>query len=290
MHEKQQSLNISEKTHHEFISHDQILAMEDAGILQTGIAHCRESFTVARKGYNCILLLYTVKGKGKLHAEGRSWILEEGSVAVIPPDIEYCFHIYEEEWQISWLFINPQSEIGCTYPKHVYYRLTSVSEAMYAVILLLLRSRSLTAEVSVAICLSAIEQMKLLLSKVNEKKLSDKALKLKRVFDHVQCHLHKEWDVEQLSALYPCSAPHFHRLCLANFGHSPKQHLTRMRMEYASRLLTSTEWPIQHIGEIVGYPIPANFAARFKTWSGSTPKEYRTVNRINLYSDVRDDA
>ncbi|ETX21658.1 bacterial regulatory helix-turn-helix s, AraC family protein [Vibrio parahaemolyticus IDH02640] len=54
----------------------------------------------------------------------------------------------------------------------------------------------------------------------------------------------------------------------------------RMRMEYAARLLRSTEWPIQHIGEIVGYPTSANFSTRFKAWSSMTPREFRQNGRI----------
>jgi AraC-like DNA-binding protein len=103
-------------------------------------------------------------------------------------------------------------------------------------------------------------------------------MRLNKAFERVQQQLHKDWSIDSLASLIPCSAPHLHRLCQQYFGHSPKVHLTRMRMEYAARLLSATDWPIQQVSEIVGYPNPANFSTRFKTWSEMTPRQYRGAN------------
>ncbi|WP_369526237.1 AraC family transcriptional regulator [Photobacterium leiognathi] len=55
-----------------------------------------------------------------------------------------------------------------------------------------------------------------------------------------QSQLHHPWQVSDLAKLYPCSEPHFHRLCQQYFQQSPIAHLTQIRMEHAAGLLTTT--------------------------------------------------
>lgn len=44
MEEKQERYTISEKTYQEFIDHTRVLPLEERGIVQCGIATCRDSF------------------------------------------------------------------------------------------------------------------------------------------------------------------------------------------------------------------------------------------------------
>ncbi|MDA0148461.1 AraC family transcriptional regulator [Vibrio sp. LaRot3] len=276
MSDKQECLHISDKTQHEFVSDHHILELERFGIVQCGIAHCRELFTIHRTNMYKHMLLYTVKGQGWLKGKDTDIKLEAGSLAIVPAGFENRFGIEQEEWQIAWVFLSPDWEWNGLIADKIDYRLSSTAEAIYAAVLMLLRARMLPIELSGKVIESTIQQLDWLVNARLDDEINSKQVRLRRVFDVVQRQLHKEWDVEQVSELFPCSPPHFHRLCKQYYGHSPKVHITRMRMEYASRLLLSTDWAVQHIGEMVGYPIAANFCARFKAWSGKTPREHRT--------------
>ncbi|WP_295891097.1 AraC family transcriptional regulator [uncultured Vibrio sp.] len=278
MNDKQEKLKISEKTQHEFTDHSRVMSLEALGIVQCGIATCREEFSIYRKNQQKHMMLYTVKGKGWLEAEGKRYVLEAGSVITTPAFIELGFGIEEEDWQIAWVFLDAHRDWSTTIDNKVCYSLTPVSEVIYAAILSMLRSTSLPIDLGGAIGNRAVEQIELLINAPINLETTRNKIRMKRVFELVQRQLHKDWTVEQLAAQFPCSEPHFHRLCQRFHGHSPKVHVTRMRMEYASRLLISTEWSVQHIGEIVGYPNAANFSTRFKAWSGQTPRIYRSSN------------
>lgn len=279
MEDKQERYLISEKTYQEMVDHTRVLALEERGIVQCGIATCREFFSVYRKNQKKHMLLYTVRGRGWLDSEGTRYELEPGSLIIVPAGIENGFGMEDETWQIAWLFLSEHSDWS-NVGDEITYQLTPAPEVMYACIQTLLRSINLPIDYGGAVGAHSVAQLELMLNMPQSESLSRHKLKLRRVFDLVQRQLHKEWSVEQLAALYPCSEAHLFRVTQQQFGRSPMAHLTRMRMEYAARLLRSTEWPIQHIGEIVGYPTSANFSTRFRSWSGMTPREFRRNGRI----------
>ncbi|WP_182009409.1 AraC family transcriptional regulator [Vibrio sp. B1FLJ16] len=285
MEDKQERYLISDKTYQEMIDHTRVLALEERGIVQCGIATCRDFFSVYRKNQKKHMLLYTVRGRGWLDSEGTRYELEPGSLIIVPAGIENGFGMEDETWQIAWLFLSEHSDWSMV-GEQITYQLTPAPEVMYACIQTLLRSINLPIDYGGAVGAHSVAQLELMLNMPQSESLSRHKLKLRRVFDLVQRQLHKEWSVEQLAALYPCSEAHLFRVTQQQFGRSPMAHLTRMRMEYAARLLRSTEWPIQHIGEIVGYPTSANFSTRFRSWSGMTPREFRRNGRIETDTEL----
>ncbi|NMU33672.1 helix-turn-helix transcriptional regulator, partial [Vibrio parahaemolyticus] len=113
------------------------------------------------------------------------------------------------------------------------YQLSSTPEVMYACIQTLLRSIHLPIDYGGAVGEHSVAQLELMLNMPPSESISRSQLRLRRVFDLVQRQLHKDWSVEQVAALYPCSEPHLHRFTQKQFGRSPMAPLMRMRMEYA---------------------------------------------------------
>ncbi|MCG9542274.1 AraC family transcriptional regulator [Vibrio sp. Isolate33] len=275
MSEKQERYEISEKTHQEFVDQSHVLAFEELGIVQCGTASCRDFFSVYRKNQQKHMLLYTVRGKGWLESEGCRYILEPGSCITVPAGVENGFGIEEETWQIAWIFLSPDKQWENVVSDEVSYTLSPAAEVVSSCIHTLLRSIALPIDLGGAIAIHSVAQIEFMINAPVPQQQSRNLIRLRRVFDSVQKQLHKEWNVHELANLFPCSEPHFHRLCQRYYSHSPMTHIMRMRMEYAARLLRSSDWSIQHIGEIVGYPNAANFSTRFKAWSGMTPRQFK---------------
>ncbi len=275
MSEKQERYEISEKTHQEFVDQSHVLAFEELGIVQCGTASCREFFSVYRKNQQKHMLLFTVRGKGWLESGGCRYILEPGSCITVPSGIENGFGIEEETWQIAWIFLSPDKHWENIVSDEISYTLSPAAEVVSSCIHTLLRSIALPIDLGGAIANHSVAQIEFLINAPVPNHQSRNLVRLRRVFDNVQKQLHKEWNVHELANLFPCSEPHFHRLCQRYYSHSPMTHIMRMRMEYAARLLKSSDWSIQHIGEIVGYPNAANFSTRFKAWSGMTPRQFK---------------
>lgn len=275
MSEKQERYEISEKTHQEFVDQSHVLAFEELGIVQCGTASCRDFFSVYRKNQQKHMLLYTVRGKGWLESDGCRYILEPGSCIMVPSGIENGFGIEEETWQIAWIFLSPDKHWENIVSDEISYTLSPAAEVVSSCIHTLLRSIALPIDLGGAIANHSVAQIEFMINAPVPNHQPRNLVRLKRVFDNVQKQLHKEWNVHELASLFPCSEPHFHRLCQRYYSHSPMTHIMRMRMEYAARLLKSSDWSIQHIGEIVGYPNAANFSTRFKAWSGMTPRQFK---------------
>lgn len=140
MHEKQESYLISEKTQHEVIDQEHVLKLEQSGVVQCGIATCRESFNVYRKSPKQHMLLFTIRGKGWLNSQGQRYLLEPGSVMIIPAGVENGFGIEEENWQLAWLFLSAQREWPNHLGEQIHYGLTPAADVMYTCIQTLLRT------------------------------------------------------------------------------------------------------------------------------------------------------
>lgn len=275
MSEKHERYEISDQTHQEFVDQSHVLAFEQLGIVQCGTASCRDFFSVHRKNPQKHMLLYTVMGKGWLESSACRYLLEPGSCITVPTGTENGFGIEEETWQIAWIFLSPDKQWDKVVSDEVSYTLSPAAEVVSSCIHTLLRSIALPINLGGAIANHSVAQIEYMINAPVPQQQSRNLIRLRRVFDNVQKQLHKEWNVHELASLFPCSEPHFHRLCQRYYSHSPMTHIMRMRMEYAARLLKSSDWSIQHIGEIVGYPNAANFSTRFKVWSGMTPRQFK---------------
>ncbi|MBZ2160560.1 AraC family transcriptional regulator [Alteromonas stellipolaris] len=106
-------------------------------------------------------------------------------------------------------------------------------------------------------------------------------VRLSALFAAVEKQLQFNWDIDALVDKVHYSAPHLHRLCLAQFGRSPMQHVIYLRMLRAKNLLISTQWPIAYIANYVGYSNVFTFSKRFKKSQGMPPSEFRQRQSLN---------
>ena len=67
-------------------------------------------------------------------------------------------------------------------------------------------------------------------------------------------------------------------------GKTPGEYLNEVRMNFACDLLKNTDLSILDIASFSGFSDNSWFSARFKQWSGSTPKAYRSSVRAKTFS------
>lgn len=77
-------------------------------------------------------------------------------------------------------------------------------------------------------------------------------------------------NVSRISEVY------LRRLFNREFGVSPKQYITRLRISRAKQLLKNSGTPISRVAENCGYSSVYHFSRAFKTATGYTPSEYRS--------------
>ena len=71
---------------------------------------------------------------------------------------------------------------------------------------------------------------------------------------------------------------HLCRIMKQEFGITPSQYITNLRLEYASNLLTTTNYDILSISVRLGFSSLSHFITIFKEKYGITPSKYRSEN------------
>ncbi|KKO52141.1 AraC family transcriptional regulator [Paenibacillus sp. DMB20] len=59
------------------------------------------------------------------------------------------------------------------------------------------------------------------------------------------------------------------------YGLSPRQYISRQKLNSAKELLTNTNLPITDIAERLGFRSASHFSRQFRRWTGQSPTEYK---------------
>jgi len=95
----------------------------------------------------------------------------------------------------------------------------------------------------------------------------------------LRAHLEAPWTVARLSKSVGISRAALARRFVATFAESPIQHLTRLRMERAAELLTTTNHRLASIAPQVGYDSEFALSRAFRRHFGVPPGAYRAARR-----------
>ena len=74
------------------------------------------------------------------------------------------------------------------------------------------------------------------------------------------------------------SVSYFQHLYKDFFGISYQKDVIDMRIEYAKRMVKSTDNKIELIAKLCGYSNEIHFYRQFKEITGMTPKQYKELN------------
>ena len=107
----------------------------------------------------------------------------------------------------------------------------------------------------------------------NPGRISDR--RLARVLDFMAINHAQDLNLVELSREAGISRFHFIYLFKKKFGITPHQHLIKLRMQTAARLLTTTDLSLKEIGARCGYQNIARLPSGFQKHFGLTPAEYR---------------
>lgn len=99
--------------------------------------------------------------------------------------------------------------------------------------------------------------------------------RIQTVVDFMNVNLHRKLSLDELARSARISRSHVWRLFKTELGVPPGQYLQMLRMQKATRLLTTTLMSVKRITIEVGYSDRGLFARHFRKTHGLTPSEYR---------------
>ncbi len=98
---------------------------------------------------------------------------------------------------------------------------------------------------------------------------------VKELIDYVNSSFNKEISVQSLSTKFFINPNYISRVFKKEVGQNLIEYLTKLRLDYASRLLRETRLSVQQISEKAGYNDYFYFTRIFKKATGKTPSQYR---------------
>ncbi len=88
--------------------------------------------------------------------------------------------------------------------------------------------------------------------------------------------------VASLSRSCSLSEAYFRRIFSAKYGVSPKEYITKRRMEFAARLLLDDTFSVCEVAAMSGYPEACRFSREFKKAFGTSPRAFRETEKHKM--------
>jgi AraC family transcriptional regulator len=93
--------------------------------------------------------------------------------------------------------------------------------------------------------------------------------------------------VSMLSSVAGLSRSHFSNAFRKTVGRTPHEHIVRLRIERAMKLMADTDAPLSEIAVAAGFYDQAHFANKFRRTAGMTPTEWRRSNPTGKANTAR---
>ena len=94
---------------------------------------------------------------------------------------------------------------------------------------------------------------------------------------YIQANYSRDISLDEVSREVNISPYYFSKIFKEDVGEGFVEYLTKIRMDRAKELLTTTEYSRKEICSMVGYADPNYFSRTFKKNVGVTPTEYKQL-------------
>lgn len=215
-----------------------------------------------------LLLHFVTSGSGFYEIGGKKYILESGSIFVIPPFVETLYGADKENpWSYIWIGFEADGPLPCALPDVIH-------------------------EPRAAEIFRSIEKS----DRLNNSRLSFLTAKLWELFtllsedkpesvnfaDAARDMIHSEYiygiTVSDIASRLNVNRSYLSVIFKERFGISPKGYLLRHKMEIAASLLQKGNG-VKITANSVGYPDMFTFSKTFKAYFGLSPSEYQKKHR-----------
>jgi len=241
------------------------------GVLETG--HPYELTRVKQNG-SCFIA--TISGEGRVLLEGEWHVIPEGSACLLPPFVDNSIKTTGDNWTFAWVKYLEHEEtrpVGTSLsPVIDEYDSSSFVHACMGLYTSCVAKKDLAIE---TLWLELIHKHVLSFahSKVDDGRLWE-------LWQTVEADIERHWSLKEMAAFSNMSGEHLRRLCKREFGRSPMQQLTHIRIRKARFLLATTRLKISAIARGVGYCDEFHFSNVFYKVTGSRPSNYRDRREI----------
>jgi AraC-like DNA-binding protein len=244
---------------------------------QHDIAHCgimkaQSPFEIVRYDQSGTFMLLCLGGAGEIICDGRWKKIRTGYACLLPPWNTNAFRaISDTTWEFVWVRYTESRErnpiISCNSPTIGKFEVTSLKSAIDG-----LFSEAITecCPSTMKLWINLIHSYVMRFAKPHQ--MDDKLWKLWRA---VESSPSFPWSLNSLSEKACMSREHLRRVSSKVIGRSPMQQVTFIRLEIASRMISTTDEKIEAIAAAVGFSSVQSFTTTFHKWMGRKPSDFR---------------
>ncbi|MBB5349954.1 AraC-like DNA-binding protein [Haloferula luteola] len=246
--------------------------LDDFGIRHLGIVHATAGYRFERTNPACPLLIASVYGAGWLRVSETILLLESGEGALTPKGRPQSYSVEGDGlWCFAWICFDELApfSIGCD---GRWFRHEPV--VFHKMVEALVRCWESYQEVGMAgKLLEAL--MGLVRLRAN---LDPELERFHAGWERIGSRLHLPWTLSSLAGAHGYSIERFRLICQREFQMAPIQHLSRLRMREAKRLLAEARLTIDEVAVTVGYSDANAFSHAFKRSFGHSPRSFRDLS------------
>jgi AraC-like DNA-binding protein len=239
----------------------------------------------ASRQLNFYNLHFVLSGKGYVHVGNQTIELKTGDGFLYGPGLPQQYHSdVEHPWEVLWVhFFGPGLEQLLDGRGTVQVWLFSTGEVQQVASLFeqLLRcgiiiKQGQEAHIS-ALLYELIVDIVQNAEDLHESPAFGHRQRILKSADWIRAHSHEPLTLEQIANVSGYSAYYFSRRFHQLMGRTPIQFVLESRIVKSKQLLTSTNWSVQHISELVGFVQSSYFIRRFRSLEGITPEQFRQL-------------
>lgn len=274
-------LDISAASSYKILTLDSSAKLFPFYATEYGFFEAGKGYYTRRDGKNAALLLYTLDGRGEIEWKGRKAALNPGSAVVIYCDTYHSYRTLSQvPWRFKWVHFDGNGLEG--YRVALLDHLSPVNlksiDSMSSFFDMLERSdaeNGLTAWAGIGHAISGM--LLTLLSSLTTASDSQPGLRdeVRTLAEYIRENCAKPLTIDDFALVSHVSKYHLIHLFHKQIGMPPYRYMHYCRINYAQRLLCTTDDTVASIGELVGYTEEVSFIRMFRTFTGTTPAKYR---------------
>jgi AraC-like DNA-binding protein len=249
------------------------------GILEVGITHASGEWCFCRPAPAFSLILVTIAGRGRVAHEDRWQEIGQDTAYILPRGAPHGYRVAPgADWHYAWVKFDDSSHFSDVFRSPVPVVTSAAAYSVHAT------NRGLIEETGHGndphLAGMWCDLINASLHHLTRPQKID--LRLASLWVHVNERLGDAWDIASLSRRASLSREHLRRLCLRDHGHSPRRHLTLLRLRRSCELLALTNATLFSIAVSVGFSDEFSFSQSFKRAFGTPPSAYRAKARESI--------